>query len=80
MYTDDYKYYFSRNICYLRETHHLSKRAMAKLLGISIKSLSLLEAGTIPPRMTINVLRRIFAVFHVTPHTMFSILLEQAEF
>jgi len=40
-----------RNISYLRKKHNLSKSKMAKILGISVKSLNLIESGVIPSRL-----------------------------
>lgn len=60
-----------KNICYLRRVHGLSKKEMANKLGIGIYSLTKLESGILPPRLTTNVLLRIYDVFGIKPAKMF---------
>ncbi len=47
------------NIAWLRRTEGLSKREMAKRLGVGRKTLDLMERGEVPPRLSASV---IFAV------------------
>ena len=58
-------YIFCCNVLALRKRNNLSKKDMAKLLGIGIGSLNKLEKGIIPERMSCTVLVRISKVFHV---------------
>ena len=44
------------NIRYLRATHGLSRTAMARKLGITIKTLDMLESESFPRRCTIRLL------------------------
>lgn len=46
---------FCDNVKKLREINKLSKKEMAKRLHITVKSLSILEQGIIPPRMSLKV-------------------------
>ena len=46
---------FCNNVKKLREINKLSKKEMAKRLHISVRSLSMLEQGIIPPRMSLQV-------------------------
>ena len=64
------------NVSFLRKKHRLSKKALAKRIGIGVKSLSTLERGVIPPRMSINAVFRLCKVFHVLPRALFSVLPE----
>ena len=41
--------YFCHNIAFLRKSHGLSKKEMAKILGIGIWSLNKIERGELPP-------------------------------
>ena len=47
---------FCENIRLLRQTHRLSKKAMAQALQISVRSLSMIENGTIPPKLGCEML------------------------
>ena len=54
----------------LRETNHLSKTAMAKILGISVSSLNKLEAGVMP-RISSEVVFRMMDYFHISVKEVF---------
>lgn len=58
---------FSHNVKWLRETHHLSRTKMSKLLGVTIKTLTRIEAGDTPKHLTMRVLFRIWDHFGVHP-------------
>ena len=58
---------FCRSIKALRETHGLTKRRMAELLHISVKTLNLLESGICPPRLKATVFVYIYQNFGVLP-------------
>ena len=57
--------YLSYNISYLRKSNNITKREMAKILSIGIKSLNKIEQGIIPPRLSVEVLFRIRDYFGV---------------
>ena len=50
---------FMYNVAWLRRTMGISKREMAKRLGVGGKTLDLMEQGRVPPRLSASV---IFAV------------------
>ncbi len=56
-----------KNIKELREFYGISKKSMSKLLGISIKSLTNLENGYIPQRMSVDVIIHICNIFNIMP-------------
>ena len=62
---------FCENVKALRQRENLSKKEMAKRLGIGVGSLTQLERGTLPPRLRCNVLLKIYNCFGVSPDRMF---------
>ena len=62
---------FCYNVAMLRKQHHLSKKQMAKILGIGIGSLNKLESGILPPRMDVKVAFNIFDAFDIHPKDLF---------
>ena len=66
------KQVFCKNVKKLRENYGYSKLKMAKILGIGIKSLSLIERGILPPRLKCEVLIRIANHFGISPSDMFT--------
>lgn len=62
---------FCNNIRVLRRQHKLKKEEMARILHISVSSLSKLEAGRIPPRLSVEVIFFIYQYFHIRPADMF---------
>lgn len=63
---------FMRNIVFLRETNKLSKRKMAKILGISVKSLNKIENGESMPDISVEVVFNIYNYFGILPKDQFS--------
>lgn len=63
---------FCENIKALRKINKLSKKDMAKLIGIGTKSLTLIENGRLPPKLGCDVLFKIQKEFGIAPQTMFS--------
>lgn len=61
---------FCTNLVRLRKHHQLTKKAMAKILNISLYSLNRLEAGIIPPRVTVGILYAIWNHFKRLPSEM----------
>ena len=57
---------FCNNVKKLREINKLSKKEMAKRLHISVRSLSMLEQGIIPPRLSLQVAIEISRAFEMT--------------
>ena len=62
---------FCANVKALRQREKLSKKEMAKRLGIGVGSLTKIESGTLPPRLTCNVLIKLHTCFGVSPEKMF---------
>ena len=56
---------FCENISAIRKKLRLSKKEMAKILGIGIGSLSKIENGVIPPKMSCKVLFKINKNFNI---------------
>ena len=67
------------NIRYLRSSHGLSRTVMARKLGITIKSLDLLESGIMPRRCTVRLLYNIQKNFAVSPYDCLAIRLEDIQ-
>ena len=63
---------FCQNIKTLRTSYHLSKKSMAKLLSIGTASLTKIESGVLPPRLSCEILTKIYTVFNVPPKVMFT--------
>ena len=47
-------------------------KAVAKKLGIGVQSLSLIENGILPKRLSVCILYRIYKEFNITPSGIFS--------
>lgn len=62
---------FVCNIIWLKNNYRLSKRKMAKMLGIGIKSLDKLEKGEFPLRIGVEVVFNIYKNFGVAPKDLF---------
>lgn len=65
------KIFFS-NLKWLREKHGLTQRQMAKRLNTSLYTISKLEKGELPPRLSVEFLMTIYDVFGVHPKRLFS--------
>ncbi len=55
------------NIRLLRERAGLSQREMAKRLGVSIRSISMLEKGSVPKRLSCEILFKLHLKFGINP-------------
>lgn len=62
---------FLHNVALLREERGLSRRTMAKLLGISPATLVKMEAGILPPRLSVEVIFRVWKFFAMPPGEQF---------
>lgn len=58
-------HHISRNVRFLRKKYSLSRRALARLVGISEFRLERIEEGTAVPVISDAVLRRLCQVFDV---------------
>ena len=62
---------FSANIKQLRQSHNLSKKSMAKIMGIGIGSLNKLESGILPPRADVQCLLNLNKHFGISISELF---------
>ena len=69
---------FLWNVAWLRKQHGLSKKMMAQLLGISVRSLNLIESGVVPKRLDVSVLLMIRDRFGIQPKDLFEQRLEES--
>ena len=67
---------FMHNVVYLRKKHGLTESEMARLLGISTRSMHKLENGIMPLRMSMDALIAIWKRFGITPMTQLTCRLE----
>ena len=75
---DDYQN-ICANIRYLRQRYGLSRTAMAHRLGVTIKTLDLLEAGIWPDRIRIQLLFNICTAFKIPIKALLSTRLESGD-
>lgn len=62
---------FMKNITQLRKQHGLSKKAMAKILGIGVGSLTMIERGEMPKRLSGNAIYGAVHHFGISVDTLF---------
>lgn len=63
---------FSENVKCIRKEAGLSQKEMAHMLGIGVSTLSKIENGVLPPRLSCSVLFRIQRHFGIHPKDMFT--------
>ena len=61
---------FCNNIRLLREKYNISKKEMSKILGVSVKTLSLIENDVIP-KISVEVVFRTAWYFGIQPAWLF---------
>lgn len=62
---------FSQRIKFIRTENKLTQREMAKKLRISVSTLSKIERGVLPPRLSCSILFQIYKQFGVHPKELF---------
>lgn len=62
--------FLCNNLRRLRAAHGLTKKQMAEILGISIRSLTLLENNVIPPRLGCQMLFQASGYFGIKAHKL----------
>lgn len=67
---------FMFNVKWLREKHGLSKKEMAKILGISVGTLNKIEKSELPPRLSVDIVFNIYQHFGIHPKNQFVKLTE----
>lgn len=65
-------YTFCENVKRLRKNLNLSKKTMSSMLGICVASLNKIENGSLPPRLSCEVLFRIQSAFGIPVYVLFS--------
>ena len=58
------------NVKYLRRKNRLSKKEMARRIGIGTGSLTKMERGELPPRVNCKIFLQIYFSFGITPAKM----------
>ena len=70
---------FTHNVTWLRKSHGLSRKEMAKLLGIGLWSLNRMERGEMPPNLGVGVLELIYRHFEIFPSALLKCRLGEGE-
>ena len=70
---DIYILNFCNNVKRLRKQSGLSKQEMSKILGIGINSLSMIERGVLPKRLSVDIMFEIYKNFGVNPKDLFTL-------
>ncbi len=70
-FNDQYVENFCNNVTMLRKKNNLTQKEMAKICKIGVKSLSLIEHGTLPQRISADVLFSIQRHFQIPVHKLF---------
>ena len=65
MNTNQYIIAFCNNVKRIRLERGLSKKEMAEKLNISVKSLSIIEGGSIPKRLSVQVIYTLCDEFEI---------------
>lgn len=58
------------NIAWLRTHHGLTKIEMAKILGVSVKTLNKIESGVFPIQLGVSVLANVYFHFGLRPNVL----------
>ena len=75
MQNDEYAIIFCQNIKALREKNGISKKEMAKILEVGVKSLSEIEQNILPPRLKVDIISKLSKHFKISPRELFDIML-----
>ncbi|MBQ3183691.1 MAG: helix-turn-helix transcriptional regulator [Clostridia bacterium] len=66
----------SHNISWLRKKNGITKKQMAALLGISVRSLSKIEKGETCRKLNLTTIFDIMCIFNISANDLFNIRLE----
>ena len=66
---------FCQNVKTLRKQNGLTQKEMAEKLGIGVKSLSLMENGIVPKRLSTEVIYKVSNCFDVSASVLLSTVL-----
>ena len=75
MKNSDNFFVFGQHIKRIRKEAGLTQKEMAHRLGISIPTLSKIESGVLPPRLSCSILFRIHQQFGIHPKELFEPIL-----
>lgn len=64
--------YLSYNVLYLRKKHNITKKDMARILGVGIKTLNKIEHEILPPRLSVDILFKIQKRFGISVSSLVS--------
>ena len=70
---------FLYNVAWLRKHYGLSKKEMARKMGIGVGSLNKIEKGELPPGLKIDVLFNIYKEFGIFMSEVISVCLGSEE-
>lgn len=62
---------FCNNVKRLREGQGLTRKEMAARIGVGVETLTRLETGEIPPRLSVSVVCKISREFNIHPGELF---------
>ncbi len=66
-----YREDFCKNIKNLRISNNLSKKEMAQRLGVSVRTLNIIESGELPKRLSTKIIFTIVDNFNVRAEDLF---------
>lgn len=64
---------FGGNVKKLREEHKLSKKEMAKIMGVGTKTLTSIESGVIPPRARADIILKLCDRFCINAQELLNV-------
>lgn len=62
---------FCNNVIFLRAAHNISKKELATIIGVKQKTLTRIENGDVPPRLSTLVIVRLAQHFHLKMYQLF---------
>ena len=63
---------FGENVKKLRKKENLSKKEMAEIMGVGVRSVTMLENGVLPLRLDVKALQRLSFRFGIKIEDLFS--------
>lgn len=70
---------FCQNIRDLRQRHNLTQAQMARIMGVGLHSIRLLERNVLPPQLHCDVIYRLSTHFHIRPSRLFLPLYDESK-
>lgn len=72
MISQQWRLFFCKNVSYLRQFNSLSRTAMARIMGLTVKTLDRIKEGDIPQRTNIKALYNLHRYFGLSPQDLLS--------